>query len=57
MYMRNYSHTLWRELNLPISPIKKDYVFPNESDQDIAAKYTDHYHERHLINQDLIEKN
>ena len=55
MYMRNYSHTLWRELNLPISPIKKDYVFPKESDQDIAAKYTDHYHERHLINQDLID--
>jgi hypothetical protein len=52
--MRNYSHTLWRELNLPISPITKDYVFPKESEQHDNAKYEDHYTQRELINPDFI---
>jgi hypothetical protein len=52
--MRNYSHTLWRELNLPIQPITKDYIFPKESDQRDNAKYEDHYLQRDLINPDLL---
>lgn len=53
MSITNYNHTLWRKLNLPISPIKSDYVFPNETDQRLAAKYEDHYGQDHLISQEL----